>query len=304
MSRALLALLLLAAPAAALAQAGLTAAPTLRRPLSARAAGLGGAFTGVEGGLASIGHNPAGLTGLKKMELRTTYMHGLVEDKFTFLNFGSPAGPAVLTGGLMYYDGGSIHVNLSNGTREKRKAAQDFVGVLGGAVALGPVSIGAQVKAMRLALGGEATAAGGAADGGALWRTPVKGLTLGASILNAGPDVKFENEGDPLPLTLRAGAAWSFASTRDPTFAFSNFLLTADAFKTRDEDAGASAGLEMEMNLFEQSRLGLRLGYLLREIGSFSFGVGIDDGRFSLDYAMAMAQRLSNAHHLTFGISF
>lgn len=286
------------------AQAGLTGATTLRRPLSARSVAMADAFTAVSGGLASQGNNPAGLTGLKKPELRTTYTHGIIDDKFTFLSYGHPVGDLAMTAGLMYYDGGSIHLNLSDGTREKRKAAQDFVGVFGLAYALGPVSVGGQFKAMRMTLGESATATGGAADAGAQWRTPLAGLSLGASIINMGPDVKYENEGDPLPLTTRGGAAYTFVMSHE-TFAFSEFTVAADVVKTRDEETTGSAGLEMCMNIYEQSRLWLRFGTLFnREAGAFATGLGVREGRFSLDYAMGIMRRLSSVHHLTFGISF
>lgn len=302
MIRALFLAALLSPQAAA--QSGLTGAATLRRPLSARAVGMAEAFTAVSGGLASQGHNPAGLTGLKKPELRTTYTHGIVDDKFTFLTYGMPTGPLAVTAGLMYYDGGSINVNLSDGTRAKRKAAQDFVGVFGLGLPLGPLSIGGQLKAMRLTLGDAATATGAAVDAGVLWRTPLKGLSLGASLLNMGPDVKYESAGDPLPLSARGGAAYTFELTQD-TFAFSEFTVALDMVKTRDEETTGSAGLEMQMNVFEQSRLWLRFGHLLnKESNAFSTGVGMSEGRFSLDYAMGIMRRLNNVHHLTFGISF
>lgn len=309
--RPLLLILALLAPGQAAAEGGRTAAPTLRRPLSARAVGLGEAFTGVEGGLASFGYNPAGLSAVKVPELTSTYTNGLIDDRFTFLGYAHPLSLLVVTAGLAYYNAGTIDLNLSNGVQEKRSAQVDLVGMGGLSVPLpAGFSAGAQLKFLRTELAGEARASAYALDAGALWKTPLKGLSLGASLLNAGPDVKFESEGDPLPLTARAGAAYNLdllasGVTKDASFAFSKILITADVVKVRTENAAISSGLEMVMDFTEHSVLALRFGYLFaRELDSLTVGLGVREGRFTFDYAIGVMKRLQNVHHLSFGVRF
>lgn len=306
----LLALLALA-PGSAGAQAGRTAASTLRRPLSARAAGMGEAFTAVEGGPASFGYNPAGLSAVKAPELTSLYTNGLVDDRFTFLGYAHPLSWGVATAGLAYYNAGTIDLNLSNGVREKRTAQLDLAAIGGLSVPLpGGFSAGAHLKLLRSELAGEARAAGYALDAGALWKTPLKGLNLAASLLNAGPDMKFESEGDPLPLTARAGVAWAVdllqsGLSKDQSFAFSKLVATADVVKARDEDAAVSTGLEMAMDLSARSALALRFGYLFgRELDSLTVGLGAREGRFTFDYALGVMKKLQNVHHLGFGVRF
>jgi hypothetical protein len=303
--------LALCLPLRAAAEAGRTAASTLRKPLSARAMGLGGAFTAAEGGLASLGHNPAGASYIRRPEFGSLYTHGIVDDKFTFLGYAHPLSLAVLTAGLIYYDAGLIEINSSDGSRSRRSAQQDVMAMGGLSVPLsGGLSAGGQLKVMRLELAGEARAAGYAADLGALWRTPLRGLNLGASLLNAGPDVKFESEADPLPLTTRFGAAYELnlvgaGLVKDASFGFSKFLLTADAVKVRDEDADLSAGLEMGMNMVDYGYLWLRFGYLFgRDLDSLTVGLGMKEGRFTFDYALGVMKTVKNAHHISFGVKF
>lgn len=307
-------LLLIAAlllPVRAAAEAGLTGAATLRRPLAARPVGMADAFTAMQGGLSSVGHNPAALAKLEKPDLLSTYNRGAAEDSFAFLGYAHPLSKLVVFGGLVYYDGGHFDVALSNGVRERRKAQQDFVGQAGAALPLGGgLSAGAQAKVMRLELAGEATAQGAAVDGGLHWRTPLKGLALGASLLNVGPEVKYESEGDPLPLTARAGAAYAFDMTglnsdNPAAFGFSHFIITADAVKVRDERLAASTGLEMGMDLQDLGFVSLRGGYLFdRDLQSVAFGVGVREGRYTLDYGLGVMKRLTHAHHVTLGIGF
>lgn len=298
-------------PARASAEGGLTGAPTLRRPLAARPVGMADAFTAVQGGISSLGHNAAGLSRLAKPDLLTTYNRGVADDSFAFIGYAHPISKLVVFGGLVYYDAGTFDVALSNGARERRKAQQDFVGQGGVALPLGGgLSVGAQAKVMRLELAGEATAQGAAVDGGVHWRAPLKGLSLGASLLNAGPSVKYESEGDPLPLTARAGAAYSFdmtgmSSDNPASFGFSHFMLTADAVKVREERLAASAGLEMGMDLQDLGQVSLRGGYLFdRDLQSVAFGLGVREGRYTLDYGLGVMKRLTHAHHVTLGVGF
>ena len=296
--------LLLFLASSARGEAGLTAAPTLRRPLSARAVGMGDAFTAVEGGLSSLGHNAAALARIEKPEARATFTRGIIEDKFSFASYAHPLSGMVLGAGLLYYDAGTIRIKTTAGAEESRKAQQDFVGLFSAAAPLGRLSVGGQLKAMRLTLAGT-SASGAAADLGAQWRSPLPGLTLGASALNLGPDVKFESEGDPLPMTLRAGAAWGAVIDPGENFAFSQFTFTGDVVKVRDEEVRPSAGMEMGMRIVDQGIVALRFGYLFnRELDSFTAGVGLRDGRYSLDYAIGVMRQISHAHHLTFGLSF
>lgn len=310
--RPALLVLLLAAPALR-AEPGITAASTLRRPLTARPAGMGEAFTAVAGGLDSLGYNPAAAAGLAKPELGSTYLHGSAGDDFGFLGYAHPFPFAVLTGGVVYYNAGAIELNLSNGTRDSRIAQQDAVGLLSAAVPLGrSLSVGGTAKFYRFELAQEARASGFAGDLGAFWRTPLRGLNLGASLQNAGPDVKYEAAGDPLPTAARFGASYEFSLAglryiQQGGFGFSHFLVTADGLKPRDgRNPLPAAGLEMGMTFSEASDMVLRFGYLFeRDIANFTFGTGFRQGRWRLDYAMGVGRAdVDGSHHVTLGAHF
>ena len=295
------------------AEPGLTGAGTLQRPLSARAVGMAEAFAAVDGGLDSLGYNPAGLARLARPELETTYLHGMANDDFGFLGYAHPLPGATITGGLVYYNGGSIDLNPSGGTPQTVTAEQDMVGLLSLGVALGwGLCAGATGKFYRLELAEQARASGFAGDLGALWHTPLKGLNLGASLQNLGPDVKFEQAADPLPVTTRFGAAYAFDLTgyryfKEGGYGFSRFLLTADAVKVRDDSTWLPAtGLEMGMSFGEQGSGALRFGYMFgQDLANFTFGVGIREGRWRLDYALGLMRAdIRPTNQFSLGVGF
>lgn len=301
----------LARPGSLGAEGGTTAAQTLRRPLGARAIALGEAYAAADGGVDSLGYNPAGTASAKKPALESSYTHGIIDDKFSFTGYLHPAPFGTISAGLLYYDAGSIHLSLSNGTNETRKAQQDLAALFGLAVPLpGGLSAGILAKAYRFELAEEARATGFAADAGLIWHTPLSGLNLGASLQHLGPDVKFEQEGDPLPLTTRFGAAYRIGGEDDQVKTgeasrFTQFLVTADMVKVRQERLAASAGLEMSMPLGSAGRAALRGGYLVnRDLDALSVGVGLREGRFSFDYAVSVKRQVQNAHHVTLGYHF
>ena len=305
-----LAVVLTAAPRLQ-AEAGRTGATTLQRPFWARPVGLGEAFVAVDGGVDSMGYNPAGATRITRPELESSYVHGIANDNFGVLGYAHPFHLATVTGGFAYYNAGDIAINLSDGTQRTRTAQQDMVGLVGLGLPLGwGFCVGGTAKFFRLELAEEARASGYAADLGALWHSPIKGLNLGAALQNLGPDVKFESEGDPLPLTARFGAAYDFSLAnlgwfQEGGYGFSRFLVTADAVKVRDEkDFLPAAGLEMGMGLGEQGYGALRFGYMFsRELNYLTFGVGLRQGRWQLDYGLGvMRNDIANTQHLTLGV--
>lgn len=307
----LAALLAFAAGSASATAVGGTGGATLARPQGTRALGLGEAFGAVEGGLDSAGSNPAGVARLARPVVQLQYTHGVVDDHFSVLSYGHPAPFGALFGGLTYYDAGTVNLQFANGTNERVNAEQDFVGQFGAAVKVGgALSAGAAAKLYRFRLADRATATGAAADLGAQLRLPLEGLSLGASARNLGPDVKFEQEGDPLPMEGRVGAAYlldlaRFDVVRDMEYSMSQFLFTLDGVQQRDDTPWLGLGLEMRMNFDKDSNAALRVGYKVnRPEEAPGVGVGVKEGRFFVDYAYGNRRSVTAVHHFTLGWQF
>lgn len=307
-----LAVLLALALAPAARAAG---SPSLRRALSVRAAAMAEAYAAVPGGLSSLSTNPAGLAAARRPQLETMFTSGVLDDSFGFIGWAQPLLNGVAAAGLSYYDAGKVDLRFANGTIDTRTAQRDFVGHLAWGMALpGGLSVGATGKHYRFELAQEAKASGFAGDAGAQWRSPVKGLTFGAAIQNAGPGVTFEVDSDPLPLTARGGASWAWeggpgSAASDPDslnpLTGTRFLASAEAIKVRDEDILGALGAEFALSFGPTTSVALRAGWRLNsDAARLTVGVGMTEGRFTLDYAMAEKRSLGQTHHAGLGVRF
>ena len=292
--------------------AGAAGSPSLRRSLNARSSAMADAYTAVPGGLSSLSTNPAGLASARRSQLDTLFTSGVLDDTFGFLGWAQPIPFGTLAAGVSYYDAGKVDLRFANGTVDTRTAQRDFVGHLAWGIPLpGGLSVGATAKAYRFDLAQEAKASGFAGDAGVQWLTPIPNLTLGAAVQNAGTAVKFDRDADPLPLTTRGGASWSWASSgpageeslSDVTR--TRVLASAEAIKVRDEKIGGSVGGELAMDFGPDTAIALRAGWRLNsDVARFTFGVGMREGRFSLDYALAEKRTLGQTHYVGLGVRF
>jgi hypothetical protein len=125
---------------------------------------------------------------------------------------------------------------------------------------------------------------------------------------NAGRDVKFEQDSDPLPLTLRGGAAYvldlnRFEALSEAAATFNRFVFTADAIRVRDQPTTAATGLEMQFPFGPESVAALRFGYTFNDpTQSVSLGFGMREGRFIVDYAFGVRRDVTNEHHVSLGV--
>ncbi len=306
------ALLVLAASAAKAATAS-NGAPTLRQPLSARSAALGGALSAEAGGLDSLGVNPAGASALKRPEAMASFMNGIADDQFGFLGYAQPLKGGVALAGMAYYDAGSVGVVNLDGSQQTVAAERDYVGMLGWAMPLGGgLSVGALGKAYKFTLAQSASASGFAGDAGARWQTPLPGVSLGAALQNLGPSVKYETAADPLPLTARGGLAWTVESRPQGKieevrsyYTATRMTLSAEAVKVRDENAAAAASGEFAIDMGAETSVALRVSNLFGPAaGGLSFGVGVREGRFTADYAVLSKGELGNSQDVSLSVRF
>ncbi|MDE2491421.1 MAG: PorV/PorQ family protein [Elusimicrobia bacterium] len=308
MKRALLAAALALAPSGAFAAAAATGAVILRRPMSARVAALGGAFSSAAAGVSSLGVNPAGLSGARRPELESTFNSGVADDAFGSLAAAVPVRAGVAAAGIEYYDAGSVDLVDASGAQTTVTAERDYVGLAGWAMPLGGgLSAGVLGKFYNLTLADAAHANGFAADAGARWKTPVPGLDLGASVRNDGPGAKFEASSDPLPLTERGGASWTmrFRPARDESLYArgTRLTLSAEGVKVRDERPTLTTAGEFALDAGRSLALALRLGWTFDQYGAgLSAGLGVREGRFTVDYALSEQGELGSVQFVSLGV--
>lgn len=304
--------LALAAPASA--EPARTAAAFLRRPLGARAAGMAGGHAAVRGSADSLQYNPAGLSTLAGPHLTTTYLSGFGGTSHGFLGYAHPTRLGTLAASALYFNGGDIELNLSDGTQRSVNAEKDYAWGVSYAAAL-PLGLhlGGSYRFLRMDLAETASATGSLADLGGLWRLGalVPGLSLGAAYQHLGKDIRFESAGDPPPKTLRLGAALHFpdvpAAKLDPSVDLQQFDATvaADWVKVLREEASPRVGVELGLTPSYSNRIALRFGWVFnRDAESLTFGVGFRQGPLGFDYALGKGKDVGALNQLSLTLSF
>jgi len=126
------------------------------------------------------------------------------------------------------------------------------------------------------------------------------GLTLGLSLLNIGTSVQFLDEtaeGDPLPLTLKVGAAYRFY--------YNKILLTGELDKLRDDDVRGHFGGEFQVHPSFALRLGYEFGHDFEEnFGGLKGGAGFKIRDFNVDYAFERFGGFGLVHRISSGFKF
>jgi hypothetical protein len=172
------------------------------------------------------------------------------------------------------------------------------------------LNVGSQVRFIRQELAG-ASANGWSADLGFTSPTPLSKLSIGASVKNIGPDMKFINEKYHLPMMVNAGAALRVS----PVVA-----LTVDS-EWRPYQDRISMGLGAE--LAPMDALTLRAGYMAQVanavsngqkdetqrgafggLSGFAGGLGFKIRQLALDYAISPFGELGEAHTFTVSGAF
>lgn len=306
---ALLLTALCAAPAAA--EPGLTAAPFLNAPMGARPAAMGQAFTAVAGGAESLNYNPGALAFEKEISVSASYLRGFGDVTHGFAAAPLPLGSFVLTPGIMYFDAGTMYLNLSSGFRGNVSAENDRAIYASAAWRAGErLGVGATLKHVRVELAETVSAAELLYDAGVLLKAG-RGFSFGASVMNAGGEFTFETDGDPAPTVSRLGAAWNLVFNppnlldKDADLDYFAVLFAADMMKPKNEDAYYQAGMELNMDMSVGLMMKLRFGYLFdRPAEGLTFGLGFDDGDWSLDIAFDTGKEMNARQQATLGYRF
>ncbi len=278
----LMSVLTAAAPSACLAQ-GTSGAQFLGIGIGARAAGLGGAYVSLADDGTSLYWNPAGLAQVGGHRVSFSHVSWLSDAAYQFAAYALPVGDGAVGVGLE--EGALSWDNTGEGVFE----AGDFMGAVGYGRRLRPnLGVGGSAKFIASSLG-ENRASTYAFDLGLAYR-PVEDVLVGAVVRNIGPGMAFEDESDPLPVTLAAGASYDW---RDVTVAL-------DFEKVND--LGLTTRLGVEYRPIEQ--LALRAGYAGESesaLAALTAGVGFNwNDAWAVDYAYRSSD-LGGVHQ--FGLS-
>ena len=272
---------------------GEAGAQFLKIGIGAKAGAMGDAFVALADDPSAIYWNPAGLTNAQTPQVQATY--GIWFEDMGHHSFCAvyPAGWGWIGGLLCYSPSGDLPLVSEDLEQSGEYDASDLCGVVSYAWKMGDnASYGCAMKIVQCSIE-EESASAFAVDAGFIYRVPqFTGLSIGGSIQNVGTELKFIQDGDPLPVTLRGGLA----------FRKSDFVATLDVSSPRDNDASLHVGAEYTL----LRTLALRAGFMTRpEMESATtFGLGVTWRQFEVSYAYMPFEELESTHRISADVVF
>ena len=297
-------------------RAGTTGATFLKIEVGARPVAMGGAFVAVADDANTTYWNPAGLAQLEEREITAMHNEWLEDIRYEFFGYVQPIKSERGAQGF----GVSVMCLYTSGLEERTSETIEPEGTFGaydiavaGAYAWKvskAVSIGANVKVIYQKIENE-KAWSGAIDIGLLYRPPAprrrfsRGrFQLGFVVQNIGPEIKFIEESDPLPLNIKAGIAKTFELSSIK----SKVTLALDVNAPIDNVPNGHFGAEFVYKKMKDTELAGRIGYKtntikdLNALSGLSTGVGFVWKRMAVDYVWVPYGDLGNTHRISLTI--
>jgi len=308
--------------------AGTSGAIVLKQTSGARPLGMGEAFVALADDVNALNFNPAGLVQIKDHEIIVMYLDSLVDTWFGFIGYAHPLGGkverkagrrvksvkmrenrATIGLGISILQAGKMVLEPEGKTVQ---AEQDYLANLGfgyiiwrgaeraekkrrGAIATGQlrneISLGVGLKFVHSTLVEKYSATAYAADVGVLGSFIVgkNRFLLGICGQNLGTKIKFEEEGDALPLTVRAGASYQMDFGQEH-----KLTITGEGIKPNDADFKGSGGVEYWYREIFALRAGYKAGY---DLDTFTCGAGFVWENFQIDYGWGMSGTKMGDNH-------
>ena len=275
--------------------AGSSAMEFLKIGVSARSAATGGAFSAICDGPMSAHYNPAGLSRADNIQIAGMHVEWFQDLRYEYIGLALPLGRASGLGlSFSYLSFGDIEGYSETNVPIGNISAYDMAVTLSyGRTISSDLSMGLGVKAIGEKLD-NVDAFGFAGDIGLQYRF---GNYLGGlSIMNIGPEIKYETSSSPLPTTVNAGISYFPLG--------GNLALMAGTAVPFSGDASFQAGLEYTY----QNLMVLRSGYDSQNSfdnnSGLSFGGGLNLYSHSLDYAYNVNSLMGGTHQISFVFRF
>lgn len=278
---------------------GTSGAPFLKIGVGARAAGMGEAFCGLADDINAIYWNPAGMANIQGQEIELMHLAWLQDINYEHLAYAKETGMGVIGGAVSMVNVKDMDEWVEDSGVAEYKGnfnASDMALSLSYARELRGIMIGGNLKHIFQKIKDKKASTLGL-DLGVLSKTPVDGLTAGATIQNIGGKLKFVSESDPLPLIIKAGVAYRLPANKD-------VVITGDLNLPNDNDLSVRAGIEWGIAIGENKLL-LRGGYKSGvDLGEFTAGLGFVKAGMCLDYAFVPYGDLDDTHRVSLMMKF
>lgn len=310
---------------------GTVAAAFLEIGVGARAEAMGGAYTAQAGQAEMIYWNPAGLAYVDGLAVSLSHTEWLAETSFEFLTVAAPlpffdAVAAASFTSLAVPQQPVRTVAEPEGTGENYSAQDYAVNVSVAARLISSFSIGLSGKYISQRIWTE-SASQFALDVGVYYETPLRGLVLGSSISNFGPDLRmqgrhltdvvdpdpvnrgienvpvgYETDSFSLPQIFRFGVSYMLSLPMN-----NRIVMGVDLMHPTGSTEGVNVGMEYGLLNLLFLRVGYQSLYEREAVNGLTLGAGLqyvlrNRSRFSFDYAYSNWGILQRVHRVSLGI--
>ncbi len=306
---AILTIVALLLPAAANAEffekVGTFGAQFLEIGTSARATGMGSAFTAVADDASSVFWNPAGLVGVRGNEFHFSQVEWPAD-----INLSSAVlafNPHILPGTFalsvrsLWLDPMEVRTAYEpEGNGQTFDAGSTAFGFSYSRFWTDKFSAGLTLSYLHMGLA-EQSVNTFSYDFGIMYRIGIRNLKLGMVMQNMGGKVTFDELAAKMPATFKVGA--SFEALR---FDNSRLLASAEFQHPSDNSERANFGVELDMRQTFFGRVGYNSGFDTDGL-AFGFGAAIGTGQRSramFDYSMVDMGALDYVHRLSLSFRY
>ncbi|MDD3626180.1 MAG: PorV/PorQ family protein [bacterium] len=280
---------------------GTTGAAFLKIDIGARPAGLGDCFVGIADDYNAIQWNPAGLSFIEKGQVAFIRTNWLADTSFNAVSFAYPFNFGTLGFNWTSLNYGSIDGYDNYGNPTGSFTPTDTAITLSYSKELiKGFGLGINIKQIQSKIESE-SASTQAFDLGVLYKMEISGnpFKLGFSILNLGGEMKFIEEGDPLPTNYLFGFSYMIFENDSHSV-----LGAIDLSKPTDNDFRANLGIEYGFKKMLFFRVGYKAaGYDIEDItAGLGFHYPLKNNIFGFDYAFGKMKEINDVHR--FSVSF
>ena len=277
--------------------AGTCTAQFLKIGAGARGLAMGGAFTAVADDATAVYWNPAGLNRVKEKSAALMHSLWLENTSNSWVSYAHPASFGNFGAGVQYFSYGKIEGCDEYGAKQDDFSPIDTAVSLSYARNLLGTDLGLSLKYISSKITDTATAF--AVDAGAVRKAGDR-LSLAIVVLNLGTKMKFIDEADSLPLSIRLGGAYVVSGS---------FTAAIGITMPQDNRVSYCAGGEYRHAFGKGVAACARAGYNTGSndaggMSGFAAGAGISCGRYGIDYAFVPFEGIGSTHQISFNIGF
>lgn len=287
------------------AKVGTAGAKFLDIGISARAMGMGEAYSAIANDVSAIYYNPAGLTQVFSREAMFTHIDYPADVSFEFAAIAIPWEAASGFIGIGFYNLNSGDILLTthanpNGTGEYFMANDYALSVTYARNLTEHFSLGTTFKVIGEYFDNE-SATGWAADVGTMYDTGYRGFKIAISIVNFGPDLQMVQQEYPLPINFKFGSSFNFIDGPDHLAVFA-----LEGAHPSDNLEQYNAGIEYWYLDKFSLRVGNRFNY---DSDGFTAGAGLkwpfgEASEIRVDYSFQDFGDLREVHRFSLAVAF